>query len=208
MSSRALSFPTDSVAHLSGADLASHEELSTLAVLEGAGLTVGVVALPGAIEESFYRLNNLPPRLARLYQGLDPRDPDEDILEEAEEAAMRLLAESYLLDDLIDAIYASLVDLPPKLVVRRAGSAGEEVVGARAALLAVKRRFRDDWTAAALLQRLSSTGHLGVDAQPVLVHAADAGDGVADTLLERAAAVLGRQVRLVTDPRGAITRVW
>src|SRR5690606_16677829 len=138
MSSRAMVFPSGSVTHLPPADLAAAGELGVMARLEEAGVALGVVVLPSAIEDAFYRLNNLPPRLARLYQGLDPRDPDEDIVEEAEQAAVALLSGSYLLDDLIDAIYASLAALPEVVEVRRPGARGSAVTGPRAALLAVK----------------------------------------------------------------------
>jgi len=210
MSSRALVFPSGSVEHLPATDLATHQELADLARLEGAGVRLGLVALPGAIEEAFYRLNNLPWRLASLYQGLDPLDPDEDIVEEAESAAARLLSESYLLDDLIDGIYASLTGLPEPLVVRRAGTAGVEANGARAALLAVKRCFRDDWSASAVLDRLAVTTRLGVEARPVLVHGvpvgAARGADAADIAAE-VSAVLDRRVKVMVDERGAIVRV-
>lgn len=209
MSSRALVFPGGTVRHLPAADVAAHPELTALARLEDAGLALGVVALPGAVEESLYRLNNLPPRLARLYQGLDPLDPDEDIVEEAEGAAMRLLGESYLLDDIIDAVLASLAGLPGPVEVRRAGSDGVAVTGTRAALLAVKRTYTDDWTVQAVLGRLASGGRLGVEARPVLVHAAATrGSPGADDFVTRAARdVLGKHARIAVDESGAITRV-
>lgn len=205
MSSRALIFPQGTVTHLPSSDLETHEELIALARLEDAGMPLGVVVLPAAIEESFYRLNNLPPRLARLYQGLDPVDPDEDILEEAEDAADRLLAESYLLDDLIDAIYASVQGLPSAVTVRRAGSAGVTATGARGALLAVKRCYRTDWTATAVLRRLRTGGRLGVDARPVLVHAEAHGAG--EAVNRSASTVLARQVHIAIDALEAITGV-
>ena len=207
MSARALVFPVGTVHHLPESEREGQPELAALARLESSGFTVGVLALPAVIEDSFYRLNNLPPRLIRLYQGLDPLDPDEDILEEAEPAAMRLLGESYLLDDLIDAVYSSLSSLPDEVVVRRAGQEGEVVGSRRDALLAVKRAFRDDWTVARVLDRLTVEGRLGVEARPVLVHPLDT---TAAPGLERAAStILGRDVALRTTPGGeaALTRV-
>lgn len=207
MSSRALSFPAYSVSHLSAAEAACHPELEALARLEEGGFVLGLVALPAVIEDSFYRLNNLPPRLARLYTGLDPLDPDEDVLEEAEPAAMRLVGESYLLDDLIDAIYASLSPFTGDVVVRRAGQAGERVESGRAALLAVKRAFKADWTVDSVLDRLAVEGRLGVEARPLLVHPPDL--RAPASLDQAAAAVLGRAVSLsVAQGDGrALTRV-
>lgn len=207
MSSRAIAFQVGTVAHLPASDLATHEELAALAALGADGLTLGVVALPAAIEESFYRLNNLPPRLARLYQGLDPLDPDEDILEEAEPTAMRLLGESYLLDDLIDAVYSSLAALPDEVVVRRAGQEGEVVGSRRDALLAIKRAFRDDWTVTSVLDRLAVEGRLGVEARPVLVHPLDT--NATPELVRAASTVLGHDVALhvASGSAAELTRV-
>ncbi|HLU82267.1 MAG TPA: hypothetical protein VKZ43_02590 [Trueperaceae bacterium] len=200
-------FPSGSVTHLPPADLAAAGELGVMARLEEAGVALGVVVLPSAIEDAFYRLNNLPPRLARLYQGLDPRDPDEDIVEEAEQAAVALLSGSYLLDDLIDAIYASLAALPEVVEVRRPGARGSAVTGPRAALLAVKRIFTDDWTTEAVLSRLSVTGRLGIEARPVIVHAA-APVAVAPTAVtSQVHAVVGGDVRFAVDEVGRVIRV-
>jgi hypothetical protein len=207
MSSRALHFPAGTLTHLPQAEVAAQRELTALARLEDAGVPLGVVVLPSAIEESFYRLNDLPRRLARLYQGLDPHDPDEDILEEAEGPAMRLITESYLLDDAIDAVYASLASLSGPLTVRRPGAPGEAVAGTRAALLAVKRTFRDDWAAAAVHGRLELSSRLGVDARPVIVHGADAPGAPAGAVELVIREALGAAALTSVDANGAITRV-
>lgn len=200
-------FPLGTLTHLPAADLAGAGELGAMARLEEAGVELGVVVLPSTIEDAYYRLNNLPPRLVRLYRGLDPLDPDEDIVEEAEQAAMRLLGESYLLDDLIDAIYTSLAALPVDVEVRRQGTDGAKVTGARDALLAVKRTFKDDWTTEAVLKRLSVSGQLGVEARPVVVHAATAAAGGPDPVTRQVHAVLGSGVRIAVDQLGRVTRV-
>lgn len=201
MSSRSLVFPAGTVTHLSAADLAAHAELGAMARLERAGMRLGVVVFPGTIEDAYYRLNNLPARLARLYRGLDPLDPDEDILEEAEGAAMGLLSESYLLDDLIDAVYASLEALPAEVEVRRPGATGVTVTGARSALLAIKRTFRQDWRADAVMARLAENGRLGVEARPIVVHEGGAPETIS------AQAVLGSGVSVTVDNLGRVTRV-
>ena len=206
MSSRALVFPAGTVTHLQAAELAAHPELEAMGSLERAGLTLGVVVLPGAVEDAYYRLNNLPQRLARLYRGLDPLDPDEDIVEEAEQAAMRLLGESYLLDDLIDAIYASLAVLPTGVEVRRPGARGPSVTGQRAALLAIKGIFRDDWSTDAVLDRLATSGRLGVEARPIVVHSGTAAT-VADAVGRQVKAALGDDASIAVDELGRVTRV-
>src|SRR5690606_1897784 len=70
---RALQFPSLTVAHLETAG--AEGELAALAGLESDGRGLGVLALPAAVEDSFYRYNNLPARLVRLYRGVDPLDP-------------------------------------------------------------------------------------------------------------------------------------
>lgn len=207
MSSRALVFPHGTLQHLSRAEKDGNTELTALDTLASNGFDLGVVALPAVIEDSYYRLNNLPARLSSLYVGLDPLDPDEDIVEEAEPAAMRLLSESYLLDDLIDAIYASLASFVGPVIVRRAGHDGETARSRRDALLAVKRVYREDWTVGSVLDRLAVEGQLGVEARPVLVHPVDVD---APPALNRSAdTVLGRDVtlRVADNDSHALTRV-
>jgi len=201
--SRALTFPAGTVAHLP--DAAASGELAALLALERAGMPLALLALPAAVEDSLYRYNNLPARLARLYAAVDPFDPDEDVLEEVEPEALALLEQAYLLDDVIDAVYEGLAGLPDDLVVRRPDEAeGEAVSGRRGALLALKRLSRRDWLAGAVGARLARHASVAVDARPVLVHPRQAG---ADAALSTAAAgVLGRSV-VVHAYRGGVTGV-
>lgn len=222
---RALDFPAGSVTHLAGSGQGLGE-MAVLAALERAGLPLGMLALPDAVEDSFYRYNNLPPRLAALYRDVDPADPDEDLLEEAEAAAMALVEQSYLLDEVIDAIYQGLAGLPGSVVVRRPGDrAGSAVNNGRPVLLALKHQFRSDWTADAVFARLLAGFGIGVDARPMLVHERPAGTAPASTgrgpargatmaeLVADAAAsaeasrVLGRSLSVAADARGRIVGV-
>jgi len=165
---RALSFPARTVAHLAG----SGGELDDLLALERAGAPLALVALPAAVEDSLYRYNNLPARLARLFAEVDPFDPDEDLVEEAEGPTLALLGEAYLLDDVIDAVYEALAWLPDDLVVRRPGErAGEPATGRRGVLLAMKALMRRDWRAESVLARLERHASVAVDARPVIAHA-------------------------------------
>ncbi len=200
---RALVFPSATVAHLEvdGAP----GEVSDLAALERAGLRLGLVALPPAVEDSLYRYNNLPPRLAALYVGLDPFDPDEDVLEEAEEEAGALIDQAHLLDDVIDGVYAALEGLPAEVIVRRPGDArGVEAAGRRAVLLAIKRLYRSDWSVECASRRLARTASIAVDARAVIVHAAGAAND--PSLSSRATDLLGRSVT-VSAWQGAVTGV-
>src|SRR5690606_19249819 len=168
---RAPAFPGGSVAHLVDGTRPGGE-MAALAALEAAGLPLGLLALPSAVEDSFYRYNNLPLRLAELYRGVDPADPDEDLLEEAEAPAQALIDQAFLLDEVIDAIYQGLRTLPPDLLLRRPGERdGERAGNGRGVLLALKRLFRGDWLVDSVMRRLLRGSSIGLEARPVLVHA-------------------------------------
>lgn len=198
--------PATSLLHLTEADLASSAELVDMRALQAAGWSWRGLVLGSALEHQFYRLNNLPRRLVALFRGLDPADPDEDIVEEAEEDAVRLIAQHYLLDETVDAFYDALARLPSEVVLRRAGSAhGRKAAYPRAALLELKQLFQDDWRTDALLDRMALTASLAIDARPVIItSAAESLDPVAS---ERAGQALGRQVSVWLDESGAFTRV-
>lgn len=188
---RALLFPTATVTHLEA--VVRSAEVADLLALEGAGMNLGLVALPPAVEDSLYRFNNLPGRLAALYGGIDPLDPDEDLLEEAEERAVRLIDQAHNLDEVIDAVYEALEGMPTRLMVRRPGEAeGLVVTGRRGALLALKALARTDWSVPNVMARLTETASVAVDARAVFVHAAVAAPD--PRLSARASQVLGRDV--------------
>lgn len=212
--SRALVFPTHSVTHLitaPGAGAVDNEvpaEIATLARLEEAGFELGVFAVPAAVEDSFYRYNNLPPRLAQLYRDVDPLDPDEDVLEEAEPLAQALIRRSYLLDEVIDAIYLGLAQLADsELVERRAGAEpGPLLTRQRAVLLRLKELIARDWEVQSVFDRLASTFSVAVSARPLLVHAPAAGPADA-ALSARATTLLGSPLQVWTDAHDRVVRV-
>lgn len=195
------------LAELSPEATAACPELAALAALSRAGLPVAdVVVVPGAIEERFYRLNNLPRRLQRLFAAVDPEDPDEDDVEEAAPAAEALIAQHFLLDEVIDDFYAATRRLPAALRVRRAEEDGEIAVRGRPALLALKHTYQRDWSYQAVWGRLAAGRGVALEARPVLVH--DASDGtVPSELARRAADTLGRRVALQASSAGRITGV-
>lgn len=194
-----------SLRFLSAEELSSTAELRALSALIGAGWEWAGVALPPAVEGEFYRLNNLPHQLRRLFQGLDEGDPDEDIVEEAEEGALALISGHYLLDEVIDDFYEAIAPLSTQLVIRRPGDpGGRRATHARGALLELKRLFQDDWRVDAVMARLLMTSSLALDARPVLVSAAvDRRDGEAS---RRASSVLGYQVEVWLTEDGSLTR--
>lgn len=187
-------------------EIAAEAEMVAMARLLDAGMPCGWLVIPAVFEERYYRLNNLPMRLRSLFTGLDPADPDEDIVEEAAEAATRLFQEHFLLDEAIDAFYAGLETMAARLALRRPGAASNQVAhGGRPALLAWKRVYQDDWTVDAVMARLQRQASLAIDARPVLVH--DAEERSDPRANARAAEALGTSVRLSLDARGAVTRI-
>lgn len=197
--------PVGTLRHLAKVEVESEWELATLARLLELGFAWEGLALPASFEEGFYRLNNLPHQLRALYVGLDLSDPDEDIVEEAEPAAVSLLAQSYLLDENVDLLYDSLGWSGRSMVRRPGAGRGREVVGRRGALLAVKHVYQDDWGMDAVMARLALHGRLGLDARPVLVTPGP--ERPDEDLTVRASRALGASLTAFVGPSGALTRI-
>jgi hypothetical protein len=186
--------------------VADTSEIGGLRRLAALGFAVAPIAVvPAGVEADFYRWNNLPSRIDALFRGLDPRDPDEDDLDELVPAAAALVLGHALLDGVVDAFYGALAGLPERLTVRRPDADGLAAQRGRAALLAVKRVWTADWTVDAVADRAARGEGWRPVERPVLVHGAeiDADDG-----LGRAATVaLGRPVRAWTDADGRLARL-
>lgn len=181
-------------------------EVAALQALRDAGVPVAPMAvMPAEAEERFYRFNNLPERLEQIFEGVDPVDPDEDDLEALAPRAVLLLERHFLLDELIDAFYDRIADLPDRLHVRRPASTGLHAARGRPALLAVKRLWAADWSFDALAQRVPMAKTFALEARDVLVHGVEA-PASAD-VLERVAAVLGSEVRAWVGPGGGVARI-
>ncbi len=198
--------PVPALAHLTGPEIELSPELQAVRQLQEAGWRWSGLVVGSALEEQFYRLNNLPRQLTAAFEGLDPADPDEDIVEEGEEDAVKLIAEHYLLDETVDAFYEALAAVPGPVVLRRPDSAGgRQASYPREALLGLKRLFQDDWRTDALLDRMAVTASLAIDARPVVITpAAERRD---DGASARASEILGRQVAVWLDEDGRLTRV-
>lgn len=211
MTSRALHFPAFTLGHLTPDEAPEASELATLSHLELAGFQLGLLALPAAIEDTYYRLGGLPARIPAHYRGLDPADPDEDILEEAWEALEGPLAESYLLDEVVDALFdafgALLARATGPVTVRRSGEPGFAVQSPsrRALLLALKRAYREEWTPARVTQRLQRTGNLTPESAPVIFHHSEVGRD--DDASEAAARFSNTPVEALTDDATGVVRL-
>lgn len=162
--------------------------------------------VPPSSQEYFYRYGNLVSQLSDLFLGVDPADPDEDDLEERAPAAMSLITGSYLLDEVVDGFYETVSTLPEHRRVRRPGNAGLEARGDRASLLALKRIWAADWSFESLAQRLKQHSSFRLEAEPVLVHAAD-GPTSDRVLLSAVARALGQETPVFVSGDGSITRL-
>lgn len=200
-----LTIPAGTLAQLEPQEVERSWELDAISRVLRSGIPWNGLALPGSYEESFYRLNSLPHQLLPLYTGLDPSDPDEDIVEEAEEAAVALVAEHYLLDESVDLLYDSLTWTGPTTVRRAGAEGGREVTGRRAVLLAVKRIYQDDWKVDAVMERLAATATLGFEARPVLITPAP--ERLDEEASRSASSALGQAVRAWVDPGGVLVRL-
>lgn len=198
-------FPEGSLTHLTAAEVAAEWELTAILKLRAAGVAWHGVAVPAAFEEAFYRLNNLPARLLELYRGLDPLDPDEDIVEEAEPRAMALIAQNYLLDESVDLFYDSIAWRGPTLLRRPGSDASREAPTKRAALLALKKTYEDDWRVDAVMARLATQGALGLEARPVLLTPSPVKPD--PELGRRASTALGERVDAWSDAGGRLSRL-
>ncbi len=181
-------------------------ELTELARLQGTGLAVApVMVVPALEEELFYRHANLVPQLTQVFRDVDPTDPDEEDLEDLAPEAMRLIRESYLLDEVIDRFYDSLADMPVALRVRRPGDPGLTAGRGRPALLALKRVWAAEWQPERMLARVATLGSFALEARPVLVHGTDV--PADEALTAEVEGVLGRQVKAFVTGTGLITRL-
>ncbi len=192
--------------------VSQHVEVADLAALAAAGLPVAsVVVVPSAVEERFYRLNNLPALLNKLFTAVSPTDPDEDDVEEACPAAEALVRQHYMLDETVDDFYQATADLPSSVRVRRPLHDGTVAVRGRPALMALKRLYQRDWSYDAVWERLQRGHGIALEARPVLLHSAEEASGLegaaAEALTERAAELLGTTCRLRLAAEGTIVGV-
>jgi hypothetical protein len=132
-------------------------------------------AFTSRAEEQFYLTNNLPEQLGRLFAGINPRRLDEDLLELQSKKALKLVLDSYLLEDFIAQSYVAMKNAKlegGQMILRRPES--KLVEGAndkRGALIGLKRVWSHDWAFDALVQRLDTKGKVGIDARATYIFA-------------------------------------
>jgi hypothetical protein len=180
-------------------------ELSRLKTLYDAGLLVAPMrVVPGALEEHFYRLNNLPEQLGKLFKGVNLKRPDEDDLEDLAPQAQALIKRHFILDEIIDMIYSSIAALPQHLVIRRPGQQGLTALNGRPTLIAIKDIWMQTWSFENLQERLDKTPTIAIAEQPVIIQSS--GSSASPTLSQQASQILGQKVTVEALETG-ITRV-
>lgn len=136
--------------------------------------TVGFVFTARA-EEQFYLTNNLPEQLGSIFAGINPRRLDEDLLELQCKRALKLVLDSYLLEDFIAQTYLAIKNSKleaGQTILRRPDSKKLEAASdKRGALIALKRVFSHDWAFDAVVKRLDSKGKVGIDARAIYIFA-------------------------------------
>lgn len=181
-------------------------EAEDLAALYGTVPLAPRVWIPAAAEAAFYRLNQLPSRLAELFASVASHDPDEDDIEELAPRARSLVAGHALLDAWVDAFYDETSVLGERLRVRRLGASGREAARGRPALLAVRAVWAEAWSDRAIVARLRASGSVAIEPAPTLVHAGNDGPA-ADDVRALVASVLGEPKEVAALPDGSVTRV-
>jgi hypothetical protein len=127
-------------------------EVSLLKRAQRLGFPVAETWVVGLWEE-FARLNNLPERIERLFQGVFGVRIDEERLLLAAEEAERAVRESYLLPERAEAFLETLEGKGPFLV-RRAGEGTYHLArNPQEALFAVKRLWAEAFRVEAILER-------------------------------------------------------
>lgn len=155
------------------------DELALLSRLHQAGIAITPMhIISPEVETNFYKLNNLPEQLSQLFQQVDLQYPDEDDIEEIAPQAQALLQQSYLLDEVIDAFYASLEHAPEWLCLRYPypysldiADVEHKVLRGRPSLMRLKALWRARWSYEALWARLEQQHSIALQSYPILMHA-------------------------------------
>lgn len=203
----AMQAPQQSLAfldQLSQAQTQDQEITDLLFLLKEGSLVSPSLIVPASTEETYYRLNNLPEQLQQLFKKVNLSDPDEDDIEDLEPHALELFKKHFLLDEFIDTFYSALTPLGSSLCVRRPETQGRTVTKGRPTLIALKNLWATHWTFEAIMQRLSETKSIAVEAQSVIIQAPSDPKLYNDDAAQNA---LGQAVQLAKDTQGQITRI-
>jgi hypothetical protein len=181
-------------------------ELAWLRRAQELGVPVAPMAVvTDVVERDFYRLAQLGPRVASHFAHVDPRDPDEDDLEDLAPDVAAWVLDAALLVEVVEGFFEAQAGLPPRVRVRRPGSEGVLAVRGRPALVAVKRTWAAAWAPAAVKARVAAGGGWLPEPSPVLVHGADIRPDIAAAAA--ASKALGRDVDAWCDERGRLARL-
>ena len=181
-------------------------ELAWLRRAQELGVPIAPLAsVTEAVERDFYRLAQLEPRVLAHFASVDPRDPDEEDLEDLAPEVGAWVLDAALLVEVVEGFYEAQAGLAARVRVRRPGTEGVVAVRGRPALIAVKRTWAAAWSPDAVAARLAAGGGWMPDPTPVLVHDADLRpDAAAATA---ASSALGRDVDAWCDARGRLARL-
>ena len=180
-------------------------ELKALKQLYDTGLGIApLVVVPASLEEHFYRLNNLPEQLSKLFSKINFKRPDEDAIEDLAPQAQDLIKRHYFLDEIIDMLYATLTPLPNQVVIRRPQENGIIALNGRPALMALKNIWAQNWSFENLLERIEKISSIAITERPVMIQAP--GGITSESKSKEASQLLGQKVTVETCELG-VTRV-
>ncbi len=157
-----------------------------------------------SLEEHYYKLNNLPEQLSKLFKHVNLKNPDEDDIEELEPAAVALFKRHFLLDEDIDKFYEALHALSDKVCLREPSKKGKTFSKGRSTLIALKDHWAKNWTFDAMMIRLESTQSIAVEASPVLIQAVSMGEPIVNQEVNK---FLAKDVKLYLDANNHITHI-
>jgi hypothetical protein len=180
-------------------------ELTALKKLHAGGLPISpILIVPAALEEHFYRLNNLPEQLSKLFSKVNLKRPDEDHLEDLAPQAQSLIKRHYFLDEIIDMLYLALTPLPNQVTVRRPQENGIIALKGRPTLMALKNIWVQNWSFENLLERIEKNSSIAITERPVIIQAT--GGVISESKSKEASQLLGQKVTIETCELG-MTRV-
>lgn len=181
------------------------QELNLLKRLQQEGFNLApLLVIPASLEEHFYKLNNLPAQLNKLFSGFNLKRADEDDIEDLSLKAQALIKKHYFLDEIIDMLYAAIQPLADRLVVRRPGQKGLTVLNGRPTLLAIKDIWVNDWAFEALSQRIEKNSSIALNEGPMIIQ--NAGGTPNPEQSQKVGKFLGQTVQIEISKEG-ITRV-
>ncbi len=157
-----------------------------------------------SLEEHYYKLNNLPAQLSRLFKHVNLQNPDEDDIEELEPVALALFKKHFLLDEDIDKFYEALQTLGNKVCLRSPSKKGKSFSKGRPTLIALKEHWASNWTFNAIMDRLENNQSIAVEASPVLIQAVSTGEPIVNQGVNT---FLAKEVKLYLDVNNHITQI-